>query len=70
LRAAAAARAFVEPPDGPGELIPERTLWPGVYDLRDRTLEVTFFEREEPDPLRPGGLRSVRTPPLRFELRD
>ncbi|ACL65440.1 peptidase C45 acyl-coenzyme A:6-aminopenicillanic acid acyl-transferase [Anaeromyxobacter dehalogenans 2CP-1] len=68
--AAAAARAFVEPPGGPGELTDERTLWHGVYDLRERALEVTFFERDEPDPLRRGGLRSVRTPPLRFELRD
>lgn len=68
--ARAAARAFADPPPGPGELPPQRTLWHGIYDLRERSLEATFFVRDEPDPLRPGGLRAARTVPLRFELRE
>jgi hypothetical protein len=59
----AAERAFMGP--GAGR---ERTLWHGVYDLRERSLEATFFLRDEPDPAREGSLRAVRTPSLQFQL--
>ncbi|BDG06685.1 C45 family autoproteolytic acyltransferase/hydolase [Anaeromyxobacter oryzae] len=59
---AVAERAFV----GPAGC--DRTLWHGVYDLAERSLEATFFLRDEPDPARARGTRTVRTPALRFEL--
>jgi hypothetical protein len=61
--ALAAERAFARPEAGA-----ERTLWHGIYGLRERPLDATFFERDEPDPARAGGLRAARTLPLRFQL--
>ncbi len=61
---AAAERAFRGPGSG------DRTLWHGVYDLRARTLEATFFLRDEPDRAQAGAASVVWTPPLRFELAE
>ena len=42
---------------------PSRTLWHGLYDSVDRSLEVSFYLGDDPA----GGLR--RSPYLRFQLR-
>lgn len=60
--AAVASRAFSGPPR------PERTLWHGIYDPGAGTLEATFLIGDARDPEAPGGVRPVRTPPLRFQL--
>ncbi len=63
-----AARAFIEPGADPEPQPPVRTLWHGIYDLRERSLEASFFLRDEPDPSRQGLKRSVRSPVVRFAL--
>ena len=63
-----AERAFLEPGAGRDPARTIRTLWHGLYDLRARSLETSFFLRDEPDPARPDGLRPVRTPYLEFAL--
>jgi len=40
---------------------PERTLWHSIYDVDDRSLRVSFYLRDEPDPEHPGQTRAVRS---------
>lgn len=59
----AARRAFAGPEQDPHEG-GVRTLWHGIYDLRDRSLEATFWLRDER--VAGGAPHAVRTEPIRF----
>ena len=45
-----------------------RTLWHGIYDAAERSLEVDFYLRDEADPARPGQQTTVRSDYFRFQL--
>jgi hypothetical protein len=47
---------------------PTRTLWHNLYDTDERSMEVDFYLRDEPDPETPGRKRSARSGYSRFQL--
>ncbi len=47
---------------------PTRTLWHNLYDTHERSMEVDFYLRDEPDPETPGRKRSARSGYFRFQL--
>jgi hypothetical protein len=47
---------------------PTRTLWHDLYDTDERSMEVDFYLRDEPDPETPGRKRSARSGYFRFQL--
>lgn len=47
---------------------PTRTLWHNLYDTGERSMEVDFYLRDEPDPETPGRKRSARSGYFRFQL--
>src|SRR5262245_3392045 len=48
---------------------PTRTLWHALYFPEQRSLQVSFYLRDEPDPDQEGKLRTVRSDYLGFELK-
>jgi Acyl-coenzyme A:6-aminopenicillanic acid acyl-transferase len=55
-------------PKGAGRA-PTRTLWHALYVPEQRSLQVSFYLRDEPDPDKEGKSRSVRSDYLTFELK-
>src|SRR5262249_40681752 len=51
-----------------GLLPPIRTLWHALYVPERRSLQVSFYLRDEPAPDRPGKTRIVRSDYLEFQL--
>lgn len=45
-----------------------RTLWHALYDAQERSLAINFYLGEEPDPERPGRLRTRQSGYLDFRL--
>jgi hypothetical protein len=47
-----------------------RTLWHALYVPERRSVQISFYLRDEPDPERPGRTRIVRSDYVEFVLRD
>jgi len=51
------------------ERAPTRTLWHALYVPENRSLQISFYLRDEPDPDKPGQTRVVRSEYLAFDLK-
>jgi Acyl-coenzyme A:6-aminopenicillanic acid acyl-transferase len=49
---------------------PTRTLWHALYVPEKRSVQISYYLRDEPDPAKEGATRDVRSDYLQFALRD
>jgi Acyl-coenzyme A:6-aminopenicillanic acid acyl-transferase len=49
---------------------PTRTLWHALYVPEKRSVQISFYLRDEPDPAKEGATRDVRSEYLQFAIRD
>ena len=56
------------PPTG-SHWAPTRTLWHALYSPERRSMQLSFYLRDEPDTSKPGAIKIVRSPYREFKLK-